>query len=124
MKTRRPIKVLVMSVGEYKKNKSVKYVEQIGGREHIVVCLPQQYEANADSYRQRGIEVFIYDEQRYINEDFEYFGFMPRNCGGVGRQGIAEAVERYGDEFLCFQIDDDYEHFSIKNEQLKREKNL
>lgn len=122
--TRKPIKVLVMSVGEYAKNKSARYLVQIGGRDKMVVCLPRQYEGNAESYIRKGIEVFVYDERKYINENFEYFGFKPRNCGGIGRQGIAEAVDRYGDEFLCFQIDDDYQHFSIKNERLKQGKKI
>lgn len=119
---RKPIKVLVMSVGEYAKNVTVRYLERIDGKEHAVVCLPKQFEQNALSYIKRGIEVFVYDEKKYINSDFEFFGFRPRNCGGVGRQGIAEAVEKYGSDFLCFQMDDDYTCFAAYSEREHRSK--
>lgn len=130
LQNRKPIKILVMSVGEYSKNYTVKYLERIGGSTNTVVCLPKQFECNADGYKKNGIEVFVYDEKRYINKDFEFFGFNPRNCGGVGRQGIAEAVEKYGDNFLCFQMDDDYTSFSVrtlidkKNKTITRWENL
>ena len=101
------IKVLIMSVGDYAQNWTLRYLIRIGGKEHCLVCLPKQFEDNAEGYIRRGVEVFVYDETKYINKDFEYFGFNPRNCGGVGRQGIAEAVEKYGDDFICFQMDDD-----------------
>lgn len=103
----KPIKVLIMSVGEYASNWTAKWFEKIGGIEHCVVCLPKQFEANAESYKRQGIETYIYDETKYIGPNIEYFGFKPRNCGGIGRQGIAEAVEKFGDKFICFQIDDD-----------------
>ena len=118
---KKPIKVLIMSVGQYDTNHTVHYFEKIGGVEHCVVCLPNQFKANASSYKDKGIDVFLYDEKKYINSDFEFLGFKPRNCGGVGRQGIAEAVEKYGDDFLCFQVDDDYSGFSIHN--MSRQKN-
>lgn len=103
----KPIKVLIMSVSQYNTNWTAKWFEKIGGIDHCVVCLPKQFEENADSYSKRGIETYIYDEKKYIGPKIEYFGFKPRNCGGIGRQGIAEAVEKFGDDFLCFQIDDD-----------------
>lgn len=112
---RKPIKVLVMSVGEYVGNTTIKYFERIGGANHCTVCLPLQFKHNAESYRERGIDVFLYDEKRYINDTFEFFGFRPRNCGGVGRQGIAEATEKYGDDYLCVEIDDDTSYFCVKN---------
>lgn len=118
---KKPIKVLVMSVGQYDTNYTAKYIERIGGKSHCTIVLPKQYEENAISYKERGFDVFLYDEKKYINEDFEFFGFKPRNCGGIGRQGIAEAVERYGDEYLCWQVDDDYQSFSVKDlEKSKR----
>lgn len=110
----KPIKVLIMSVGEYASNFTAKWFEKIGGIENCVVCLPKQFEENAESYRKRSIEVFIYDEKKYIGDGIEYFGFKPRNCGGIGRQGIAEAVEKYGDKFICFQIDDDTAGLSVR----------
>lgn len=116
----KPIKVLIMSVGEYEGNKTVNYFEMLGGIEHCTVCLPMQYACNSQSYQCKGIDVFLYDEKKYINEDFEYFGFKRRNCGGVGRQGIAEAVEKYGDDFLCFQLDDDICGISISNFALRQ----
>lgn len=103
----KPIKILVMSVGPVEKNGTVKYLERIGAGDLACVCLPKQFSDNASGYENRGIEVFVYDESKYINDRFEYFGFRPRNCGGVGRQGIAEAVEKFGDEFLCVEMDDD-----------------
>lgn len=123
-KQKKPIKVLVMSVGECAKNYTVRYLKNIGGLEHAVVCLPKQYEHNAESYQRQGVEVFVYDEQKYINKDFEFFGFKPRNCGGVGRQGIAEAVEKYGDDYLCFEIDDDYSGFLCTNVKERKQRRI
>ncbi len=111
--TDKPIIVLIMSVGPYKQNKTAKMLEKMGGKEDCVVCLPRQFMEHEPTYTEQGFEVFIYDEQQYINDDFEFFGFKKRNCGGVGRQGIAEAVDRYGDDFLCFQVDDDYSSFTL-----------
>lgn len=111
----KPIKVLIMSVGEYKDNGTAKWLENFGLIKEMVVVLPKQFEENADSYRKRGIEVYIYDEKKYINEDFEFFGFKPRNCGGVGRQGIAEAVEKYGDDYICVELDDDTASYGVKS---------
>lgn len=121
---KKPIKVLIMSVGQYDTNHTVHYFEKIGGVEHCVVCLSNQFKANASSYKDKGIDVFLYDEKKYINSDFEFFGFKPRNCGGVGRQGIAEAVEKYGDEFLCFQVDDDTSGFSIYDMSRQKQKRI
>lgn len=108
------IKVLIMSVGEYAKNTTAKWFEKIGGAEHCVVCLPEQFEENAKSYEKRGFETFIYDEKKYVGKTIDYFGFKPRNCGGVGRQGIAEAVDKYGDDYICFQIDDDTAQLGVR----------
>ena len=107
----KPIKVLIMSVGPFEKNWTVRYLSRIGRKDNFVVCLPMQFADNAESYRSNGIEVYLYDEKKYINGSFEFFGFKPRNCGGVGRQGIAEATEKYGKDFLVFQMDDDYTSF-------------
>lgn len=111
----KPIKVLVMSVGPIEKNGTVKFLTKIGAKELACVCLPKQYEENADGYRKKGIEVYIYDEKKYINGDFEYFGFRPRNCGGIGRQGIAEATDKYNNEYLCFQLDDDTSRYIVRD---------
>ena len=118
------IKVLVMSVGKYEKNGTVKWLEKIGSSDLAVVCLPKEFESNASSYENRGIEVFIYDQDKYINDDFEYFGFRKRNCGGVGRQGIAEAVEKYGDEYICFQLDDDTSGYSVRKTEINKSINI
>lgn len=117
----RPIKVLVMSVGEYAKNKTAQYMRAIGGVEHTVVCLPKQYADNAASYERVGLTVYVYDERKYMNERFEYFGFTPRNCGGIGRQGIAEAVDMYGDENICYQLDDDYTGIYVYNRRVRKQ---
>lgn len=102
------VRVLVMSVGPYEKNWTVKYLEKIGGIQNAVVVLPKAFEDNAFSYNSRGIQVFLYDQDKYIDDDFEYFGFRPRNCGGIGRQGIAEAVEKLNDgNTIFFELDDD-----------------
>lgn len=116
----KPIKILIMSVGKYADNHTVRLFKRMGGLENCVVCLPDQFKCNAESYIEKGVEVFLYDEKRYINDEFEYFGFRKRNCGGVGRQGIAEAVERYGDDYLCFQVDDDYRSFDALNTETHR----
>ena len=109
------VKVLVMSVGDYKNNHTIHYLEKIGGQYNAIVCLPKQFEANAESYKKHNIEVYIYDEKKYINKDFEFFGFKPRNCGGVGRQGIAEAVEKFDDDnTVILQLDDDTASLNIK----------
>lgn len=110
----KPIKVLVMSVGASEKNGTLKYLKRIGApAESIVICLPKQYEENAKTYNEKDCDVFIYDQDKYINDDFEFFGFKKRNCGGVGRQGIAEAVDKYGDDYICFQVDDDTAQFVV-----------
>ena len=114
-KMRRPIKILIMSVGPVSKNGTVSFLQKIGAEDLAVVCLPKQSEENADGYRKRGIEVFLYDEKKYINGDFEFAGFKPRNCGGVGRQGIAEATEKYGDEYICFELDDDTSSYQVRD---------
>lgn len=112
--------VLVMSVGEFKKNATCKYFIKIGGKDSLVVCLPKQFEENAKSYEREGIRTYIYDESKYINDKFEFFGFKPRNCGGVGRQGIAEATEKYGGpNTICFEVDDDTSNFVIKKDDGK-----
>lgn len=111
----KPIKILIMSVGEYKDNGTARWLEKLGLIEEMVICLPKQFEENAESYRKRNVEVYIYEEKKYINDEFEFFGFKPRNCGGVGRQGIAEAVEKYGDEYICLQLDDDTANYAVRN---------
>ena len=111
----KPVKFLIMSVGPYEKNGTCKYFKTIGGLDKIVVVLPKQFEENADSYRKNGVEVFVYDETKYINDGFEYFGFKPRNCGGIGRQGIAEAVDALDDGKTIFcQMDDDTAGFAVR----------
>lgn len=113
MKNKRVL-VLVMSVGDYKKNYSARYFNSIGAPQGgLLVCLPEQYKEHQKSYEDAGIEVFIYNEQKYIPE-IDFLGFTPRNCGGVGRQGIAEAVEKYGGEdCICVQIDDDSSGYRV-----------
>ena len=113
-----------MSVGEYDSNGTAKWLEKIGAVDLGVIVLPKQFEENASSYKKRGFEVYIYDEKKYINEDFEFFGFKPRNCGGVGRQGIAEAVEKYGDDYICFELDDDTAGYVVKNVEKDKSTNL
>ena len=103
-----------MSVGVYEQNGTAKWLEKLGAVDLGVICLPKCFSENAESYKGRGFEVYIYDEEKYIGKDIEYFGFKPRNCGGIGRQGIAEAVEKYGDEFICFELDDDTGDYAIK----------
>ena len=121
----KPIKVLVMSVGEFANNWTVRYLRRIGTpSENFVVCLPKQYEHNAQTYEAHGVDVYVYDESKYINGGFEFFGFKPRNCGGVGRQGIAEAVEHFGSRFLCFQMDDDYTSFSVYSKKVGRNRRI
>lgn len=110
------VKVVVMSVGDYKTNWTVHYLESIGGKNQIIVCLPKQFEENRQSYEEQGVKVFVYDEKKYINDDFEFFGFKPRNCGGVGRQGIAEAVEKFAnDNTLILELDDDTAQLSVRH---------
>ena len=111
----KPVTFLVMSVGPFEKNGTCKYMNKIGGREMTVVCLPQEFEKHAQSYCDEGFRVYIYDQSKYINEGFEYFGFRPRNCGGIGRQGIAEAVDALDDGNTLFcQIDDDTAGFAVR----------
>lgn len=104
-----------MSVGEYSGNGTVKWLNKLGAKDLATICLPKQFEDKAESYRKNGFDVYIYDQDKYINEDFEFFGFKPRNCGGVGRQGIAEAVEKYGDDYICFELDDDTASYIVRN---------
>ena len=107
--------VLVMSVGEYCTNYTAKMLKKIGATENTVICLPKCYEKNADSYNKQGIAVYIYDQDKYKNGEFEYFGFKKVNCGGIGRQGIASAVENLGDtDTIFFQIDDDTSALNVR----------
>ena len=116
----KPIKVLVMSVGEYSKNGTAKWFVKLNAKDLLVVCLPKEFETNANSYKEKGIEVFIYDEKKYINDNVEYFGFKKRNCGGIGRQGIAEAVEKYGDDCICLELDDDTSSYNVRNADIDK----
>lgn len=111
----KPIKILIMSVGPFSKNGTAKWLLKLGAERLGVACLPKEFGKYADSYKKKNIEVFIYDEKKYVNKNFEFFGFKPRNCGGIGRQGIAEAVEKYGDEFICFELDDDTAGYCIRS---------
>lgn len=104
-----------MSVGEYSTNYTAKMLKKMGATEHTVVCLPKCYEANADSYNKQGIAVYLYDQDLYKNGEFEYFGFRKVNCGGIGRQGIASAVENLGDkDTIFFQVDDDTSSLNVR----------
>lgn len=114
------IKVLVMSIGHASENGTVKWLLKIHcPKSNIVVCLPKEKaELFEDSYKEIGVDVFVYDEKKYVGKDIEYFGFKPRNCGGVGRQGIAEATLLYdNDETICLQLDDDTASFCVKTEK-------
>lgn len=106
---------LVMSVGPYETKYTVRYLQKIGaGINDIIVSLPKQFKKYTESYKGKA-KVFLYDEKKYINEKFEYFGFKKRNCGGIGRQGIAEAVEIMDDKNTIFlQVDDDTDSFNAK----------
>ena len=112
------IKILVMSVGPYEKNGTTKWLVKLGAEDLAVVCLPSEFQEHAESYTNRGIATYIYDEKKYINKDFEFFGFRPRNCGGIGRQGIAEAVDKYGDDYICFELDDDTSSVLVRNNEI------
>lgn len=118
------IKILVMSVGPYQKNGTAKWLKKLDATDLCLICLPNQFVENAESYSEQGLEVFLYDEKKYINDDFEFFGFKPRNCGGVGRQGIAEAVDKYGDDFICFQMDDDTSGFAVRHSGLGKSSSI
>lgn len=119
----KPIKLLIMSVGSYGKNATAKWAKKLGGLKNIVVVLPKQFEEFKKTYTDQGIEVYVYDEQKYINKDFEYFGFKPRNCGGVGRQGIAEATEHYkSDGCILLQLDDDTSAIQARTDRLGESK--
>lgn len=120
----KPVKILVMSVGDYNNNGTAKWLVNIGLEKSTVIVLPHQFEDNSDSYKRKGLEVYIYDEKKYINDDFEFFGFKPRNCGGIGRQGIAEAVEKYGDDFICLQLDDDTSTYGVRNVEKDRKSRI
>lgn len=113
--------VLVMSVGPIERNGTAKYMERIGGKQNTIIVLPNQFEFNACGYEDAGFKTFIYDEKKYINKDVEYFGFRPCNCGGIGRQGIAEAVENFEKEgTICLQLDDDTMAMNIREKVTKR----
>lgn len=113
-KTKRII-MLVMSVGHISKNGTVRYLAKIGApKEQVVVVLPKQYQEFERGYAEQGYSTHIYDEQKYIPH-IDFFGFRPRNCGGVGRQGIAEATEKFGGEdTICIQVDDDTAGFCVR----------
>ena len=109
------LKVLIMSVGPYATNWTAKYLLKIGApKKTVYVCLPKQFSEFSDTYDGK-TEVYIYDEQKYINEKFEYFGFKPRNCGGIGRQGIAELTELLDSrKDVLLELDDDTSSINIR----------
>lgn len=109
-----------MSVGPYEKNGTIKWLVKLGAEDLAVVCLPSEFQEYAESYLKREIEVYIYDEKKYINEDFEFFGFRPRNCGGIGRQGISEAVDKYGNDYTCFELDDDTSTLVARDSKVRK----
>ena len=111
----KPVTFLVMSVGPFEKNGTCQYLGRIGGRQNTVVCLPKEFDKHVPSYEKAGFRVFVYDQSKYIDEGFEFFGFKPRNCGGVGRQGIAEAVDALDDGNMLFcQFDDDTSNLLVR----------
>ena len=109
------LKVLVMSVGPFATNWTAKYLLKIGApKNRVYVCLPKQFGEFAKTYNEH-TEVYIYDERKYINDEFEFFGFKPRNCGGVGRQGIAELTELLDDKkSVLLELDDDTSSINIR----------
>lgn len=112
----------IMSVGPYKTNWTTKRLNKMGGTDKdIFVILPKQFSENAPTYEGKAT-VYIYDEQKYINESFEYFGFIPRNCGGIGRQGVAEFTTTRDE--IVFEIDDDMGAFSTRNSRTKKSRTL
>ena len=114
------VKFLIMSVGPYDSNGTCKYIEKIGGKTDMVIVLPDQFSRYAKTYEKRGVQVFLYNEKQYINDSFEFFGFRPRNCGGVGRQGIAEAVDALDDgNTLFLQLDDDTSNLNVRVRSLE-----
>lgn len=116
-----------MSVGHYSENGTVHWLEKIKApRENYWVCLPKQFDRFEESYKENGVQVYVYDESKYINKDFEYFGFKPRNCGGVGRQGIAEAVENLckGEDVIFYQMDDDTTSIGVRDVVNKKGKTV
>lgn len=118
----RQLIVLIMSVGPFLKNGSAKYLERIGGKDRSYIVMPKQFANNyAGEYTSRGFKVYVYDEGCYINKEMEYFGFRPCNCGGIGRQGIAEAVDALeNDDNICLQIDDDTQAFCIRQRRVSK----
>ena len=112
--------VLIMSVGPFAENGTAKWLKRLDAKyDNMIVVLPKQYEYHAETYTKEGIKVFVYDEKNYINKDFEFFGFKPRNCGGIGRQGIAEAVDTLQqDDILFLQLDDDTSSMNIRKRVL------
>lgn len=111
----KPIKILVMSVGVCSENGTAKWLNKLGAKDLATICLPKQFEQCTNTYEEAGFDVYVYNQDKYINDDFEFFGFKPRNCGGVGRQGIAEAVEKYGDDYIVFELDDDTASYVVRN---------
>lgn len=116
-------RILIMSVGEYAKNYTARYLAKIDGVDKSTIVLPSVFESNAESYKKHGFDVYIYDEKKYINGEFEFFGLKPRNCGGVGRQGVAECIEHFGKDYDGYYVlDDDYSALFVRKYDVKTEK--
>lgn len=106
----RPVHYYVMSIGACSENDSVRWLKRLGApADAFTVVLPKSAEQFVEGYQQAGVNVYLYDESKYVDADyFEFFGFKPRNCGGVGRQGIAEAVDELAaSDEISVQVDDD-----------------
>lgn len=107
----------VMSIGDYEGNKSVAWLRKIGApSDAFTVVLPKASQEFVKSYEDAGVDVYLYNESKYVDADyFEFFGFKPRNCGGVGRQGIAEAIDSLAsDEEISVQMDDDTSNMNVR----------
>lgn len=107
----------VMSIGGYEGNESVAWLRKIGAPSNaFTVVLPKASQEFVKSYEEAGVDVYLYDESKYVEADyFEFFGFKPRNCGGVGRQGIAEAIDELAkSDELSIQIDDDTSSIAVR----------
>lgn len=107
----------VMSIGDCAGNDSVRWLKRIGApADSFTVVLPKTSQEFVKSYDDAGVDVYLYDESKYVKADyFEFFGFKPRNCGGVGRQGIAEAINELAkDDEISVQIDDDTSGMAVR----------
>lgn len=96
---------IVMSVGDSSENGTYNYLchRLKIPKDRVIIALANQFEKYAETYTDA--TVYLYDEKKHFDK-VDYYKFVPRNCGAVGRMGVAEAADHFDfDRYIV--LDDD-----------------